>query len=226
LPVKSPEILEATPEIREEAPVSVSVEIETITIETSDEIIEFTDSTVEIQEEISNKVAEAPRENPKPEVVVGLNEVKVSALSLKSIRAKKELEQSSKAAIKDDVHLPTEEFNETDMLLQWTKYAQRLSDKGHKIMESLLLINDPKLKGTTIVHELPNEGSKIDFETGKHELLGYLRGKLHNHDIDIKVIVNESMDSRKAFTPQDRYNRLNEINPSLELLRKTFDLDF
>jgi hypothetical protein len=224
--VKSPEILEATPEIREEAPVSVSVEIETITIETSDEIIEITNSTVEIQEEISNKVAEAPRENPKPEVPVGLNEIKVSALSLKSIRAKKELEQSSKAAIKDDVHLPTEEFNETDMLLQWTKYAQRLSDKGHKIMESLLLINDPKLKGTTIVHELPNEGSKIDFETGKHELLGYLRGKLHNHDIDIKVIVNESMDSRKAFTPQDRYNRLNEINPSLELLRKTFDLDF
>ncbi|AWA31519.1 DNA polymerase III [Flavobacterium magnum] len=112
------------------------------------------------------------------------------------------------------------------MLLQWTKYAQRLSDKGQKIMEALLLINDPKLDGTTIKHELPNEGSAIDFETGKLELLGYLRGKLHNHDIDIEVIVNENASSRKAFTPQDRFNRLNEINPSLELLRKTFDLDF
>ncbi|CAM3297079.1 DNA polymerase III subunit gamma and tau [Flavobacterium longum] len=154
------------------------------------------------------------------------SETKVSALSLKSIRAKKELEQRTKANTKEETHLPTEAFNETDMLLQWTKYAQRLSDKGQKIMESLLLISDPKLQGTTIVHELPNESAKIDFESGKHELVGYLRGKLHNHDIDIRVVVNESIDSRKAFTPQDRYNRLNEINPGLELLRKTFDLDF
>ncbi|RZJ66186.1 MAG: DNA polymerase III [Flavobacterium sp.] len=112
------------------------------------------------------------------------------------------------------------------MLLQWNKFAQRLSDKGQKIMESLLLINDPKLEGTTIIHELPNEGSKIDFESGKHDLVGYLRGKLHNHDIEIKIIVNESMESKKAFTPQDRYNRLNQINPNLDTLRRTFDLDF
>jgi hypothetical protein len=152
-------------------------------------------------------------------------ETKISALSLSSIRAKKELEQTTKAIVKEIIQLPREFFTETDMLLQWNKYAQRLGDKGHKIMEALLLINDPKLNGTTIVHELPNEGSKIDFEGEKHELLGYLRGKLHNHDIAIVIIVNEKIDARKAFTAQDKFNRLNEINPSLELLRKTFDLD-
>jgi hypothetical protein len=47
------------------------------------------------------------------------------------------------------------------MLLQWTKYD--LVTK-FKIMESLLLINDPVLKGTAITIELPNEGSKLDFE--------------------------------------------------------------
>lgn len=151
--------------------------------------------------------------------------VKVSALSLSSIRAKKELEQATKANVKETAQLPTEPFTETDLLMQWNKYAQRLGDKGHKIMESLLLINDPKLQGTTILHELPNEGSKIDFEGEKYDLLGYLRGKLHNHDIMIEIVVNETMDSRKAFTPHDKFNRLNEINPALELLRKTFDLD-
>ena len=127
--------------------------------------------------------------------------------------------------VKETVHLPTEAFTETEMLLQWSKYAQRLSDKGHKIMESLLLINDPKLQGTTIIHELPNDGSKIDFETEKYELLGYLRGKLHNHDIMIEVVVNEQVENKFAFTALDKYNRLNELNPNLELLRKTFDLD-
>ncbi|RRJ89053.1 DNA polymerase III [Flavobacterium macacae] len=111
------------------------------------------------------------------------------------------------------------------MLLHWNKYAQRLGDKGYKIMESLLLINDPKLDGTMIYHELPNEGSKIDFDSEKHDLLGYLRGKLHNHDIQIEVVVNETVENKFAFTPQDKFNRMNEINPALEVLRRTFDLD-
>jgi hypothetical protein len=39
------------------------------------------------------------------------------------------------------------------------------------------------------------------------------------------VIVNEAVENKFAFTPQDKYNRLNELNPALDLLRKTFELD-
>lgn len=150
---------------------------------------------------------------------------KVSALSLSSIRAKKELMESQKGIVKVEEHLPSESFTETEMLEFWFKYAQRLNDKGQMIMESLLRISDPKLNGFTIVYELPNEGSKIDFEKAKPELLGYLRGHLHNHEIEIDVIVNEKVKVKTAFTAQDKFNRLNEINPQIELLRKTFDLD-
>jgi hypothetical protein len=144
---------------------------------------------------------------------------------LASIRAKKELLEQQKGMVKQDVQLPAEHFSETDMLQFWFKYADRLGDKGHKIMESLLRMNEPKLEGFRIVYELPNEGSKIDFEKEKPELLGYLRGHLHNHEITIDVIVNEGIKSKIAFTSQDKYNRLNEINPNVELLKKTFDLD-
>ena len=111
------------------------------------------------------------------------------------------------------------------MLLHWNRYAQRLGDKGHKIMESLLLINDPILNGSAITLELPNEGSKIDFETEKQGLLGYLRGHLHNHTVTIDVLVNVNVETKQAFTTQEKFNRLCEKNPNLELLRKTFDLD-
>ncbi|WP_291286887.1 DNA polymerase III [Flavobacterium sp.] len=111
------------------------------------------------------------------------------------------------------------------MLLQWNKYAQRLGDKGHKIMQSLLLINDPKLNGTVITFELPNEGSKVDFESQIYGLLGHLKGHLHNHDITIEVIVNETIQIKRNLNDQDRYNRLLEINPNIELLRSTFGLD-
>ncbi|WP_255510573.1 DNA polymerase III [Flavobacterium sp. GSA192] len=127
--------------------------------------------------------------------------------------------------VRETVDLPTEAFSETDMLLQWTNYAKRLGDKGFKIMESLLLINDPVLNGTTISIELPNEGSKLDFEKEMNGLLGHLRGHLHNHNITIEVIVNENVAVKKALNDQDRYNRLHEINPNIDLLRTTFGLD-
>lgn len=133
--------------------------------------------------------------------------------------------ESQKGIEKAIEHLPSNEFTETEMLEFWFKYAQRLSDKGLMIMSSLLRISDPKLDGFKIIYELPNEGSKIDFEREKPELLGYLRGHLHNHDISIEVIVNESVKSKVAFTAQDKFNRLNEINPNLEELRRMFDLD-
>ncbi|WP_396192731.1 DNA polymerase III subunit gamma/tau [Flavobacterium sp.] len=196
--------------------------------------VESSESKVEISEQNTQieTSEELETQNPKPEAESKpeirnsqLETGRVSALSLSSIRAKKELLESQKGVVKVEEHLPSEVFTETQMLEFWFKYAQRLNDKGHMIMESLLRISDPKLDGNKIVYELPNEGSKIDFDKEKPELLGYLRGHLHNHEISIEVIVNESVKSKVAFTAQDKFNRLNEINPNLEAMRKLFDLD-
>lgn len=152
--------------------------------------------------------------------------IKVSAFSLSSIKAKKELLEKQKGKVKVEEYLPSEKFTETQMLEQWFKYAQKLKDKGLMIMESLLRVGALKLDGFEISYQLPNEGSKIDFEKDKPALLSFLRSHLHNHGLTILVTVNETIKSKVAFTAQDKYNRLNEINPNLELLRKTFDLDF
>lgn len=179
-------------------------------------------AVVEPQEIVAEKKAEFV--SPK-KVEPNSIEPKISAFSLSSIRAKKALEESNKSYVKEVVDFPTEAFTETEMLLQWTNYAKRLGDKGFKIMESLLLINDPVLNGFNITIELPNEGSKLDFEKELNGLLGHLKGHLHNHDITIDIIVNESFENKKNFNDQDRYNRLHEINPNIELLRTTFGLD-
>jgi hypothetical protein len=150
---------------------------------------------------------------------------KVSAFSLSGLRKKRELAESQKAMIRHTDELPREAFNETDMRLQWDKFAQRLNNAGQKIMATYMTINDPSLKGSTIHLELPNEGSKVDFDANKHELLGYLRGKLHNHDIVIEVHVNEMVSTKHAFTPIEKFEKLKSINPAVEILRKTFDLD-
>jgi trehalose utilization protein len=165
-------------------------------------------------------------EIPKP-VITNINPqgTKVSALSLASIKAKKDLEAKQQQHQKHKEELPSEAFNETDMLLQWTKFAQKMTDSGKRLMATYMQMNDPTLNGTTITLELPNHSTKEEFITGYHELLGYLRGKLHNHDITIEVVVNETVENKYAFTPQEKFERLQQINPHLEVLRKTFDLD-
>ena len=151
---------------------------------------------------------------------------KVSAFSLAGIKAKKELLEAQKGEIKPEIYLPSEPFTELQMQEQWFKYADKLGNKGHRIMESMLRISSPKSINSLISYELPNEGSKLDFEKEKNELTQFLRIHLHNHDLEIEVIVNEEIKSKIAFTPIDKFNRLIEINPNLELLKKMFDLDF
>jgi len=153
------------------------------------------------------------------------SETKISALSLSSIKAKKELEAKQLIHTKHDGELPTETFSETNMLLVWNKFAARLADQNKRLMATYMLMSKPTLNCPIITIELPNESTKIEFEAGNNELLGYLRGKLHNHDITIEVIVNETVETKYAFTPDDKYEKLKSINPTMELLRKVFDLD-
>ena len=142
-----------------------------------------------------------------------------------SIKAKKEIEAQQNLHQKHNEALPSEMFNETDMLLKWNKYAQKMTDTGKRLMATYMQMNDPTLNGTTITLELPNYSTKEEFLAGSHELLGYLRGNLHNHDITIEVFVNEAVENKYAFTPQEKFERLKQINPTIELLRKMFDLD-
>ena len=226
--------IQEVPNLKSQIPIEEKVASSERIVASSELRVETSESKVEISEQNPQPETkeELETQNPKPETESKpetrnsqLETGRVSALSLSSIRAKKELLESQKGVVKVEEHLPSEVFTETQMLEFWFKYAQRLNDKGHMIMESLLRISDPKLDGNKIVYELPNEGSKIDFEKEKPELLGYLRGHLHNHEISIEVIVNESVKSKVAFTAQDKFNRLNEINPNLEAMRKLFDLD-
>jgi hypothetical protein len=171
-------------------------------------------------------VAEKPAIAPPASTPEHPDAQRFSAYSLKGLQAKKALTEKSPLTKVDTSEKPANAFTAAEFLEQWFKYADRLNDKGHLIMESLMRISEPRLDGTTVYHELPNEGSKLDFERDKMDLVTFLRGKLHNHDLQIVTVVNEAIESKKAFTEADKYARLKEINPAIEQLRKLFDLEF
>lgn len=150
---------------------------------------------------------------------------KVSALSLSSIRSKKELEASLQKKVINLEDLPKDHFTMDQMMEHWNYYAHRLNQSGLMLMCSLMGMCQPKLEGVSVSIELPNEGSKLSFDENKYDLVNFLRKKLNNYDLEIHITVNEQITIKRAFTPEDKYKHLNQINPSLEMLVRTFELD-
>ena len=223
-------IQETTPKALKNTTQKVSIPIEKI--EDAVQISDFTDANEKEQipsdltktdEVIAVKITESNSHNL--ELNPNNGKQKVSTMSLASIRAKKELAGTLQNTSKESDQLPSEPFTQTEMIEQWLKYAKRMEDNGQHIIASLLTLNSPILEENTIIHELPNESSKIDFDKEKHEILGYIRGMLRNHNLTIEVKINETILEKKLYTTQDKYKRLAELNPNLEIMRNIFGLE-
>ncbi|MDT0622596.1 DNA polymerase III subunit gamma/tau [Croceitalea vernalis] len=150
---------------------------------------------------------------------------RVSGLSISSLKAKKEHEKA-KVDIVDHTQLPEEEFEESKMQELWTEFVQELENNGKKILAANLQADIPKLKENHVIFiELPNSTMKKEVEREQSLMLNYLKEKLNNYSISLKIAVNEEVAKKFAFTPEEKYEKLREKNPALDLLRKEFDLD-
>ena len=73
--------------------------------------------------------------------------------------------------------------------------------------------------------EFPNSTNKIEVERQKTDLLQFIRLSLQNYSIDLDISVNESIEKTFVYTNEEKFQKLKEKNPSIELLKKTFNLD-
>ena len=161
----------------------------------------------------------------RPQLLAERNAKKVSALSLKSIKRKQELQKELVANQPDQKNLPKETFTEEAMLTAWNTYTKKMEADGNYNLHSHLAMGVPKLEGNLIHLQFPNNTIKTEVERAKYELLGFLREQLNNYDVDLSIEVNEEEVKRYAYTSKERYEKLMETNPLLEKLRQEFDLE-
>jgi DNA polymerase-3 subunit gamma/tau len=83
----------------------------------------------------------------------------------------------------------------------------------------------PTVKGVTIKIEYANNTIKLDVERAKHDLLSYIKEELQNFNIDLKITVNEAEVKKYVYTPKEKYERLKELNPLIEDLKKDLGLE-
>ena len=77
----------------------------------------------------------------------------------------------------------------------------------------------------TLALSFPNSTNKVEVERQSFDLLSYLRKNLKNYDLVLDITVNEELEKKYAFTAEEKYEKLKEKNPNIEVLRKTFGLD-
>lgn len=190
----------------------------------------------EIEETSAVLVSEPKQEikvEPKPtepiaaeKIEIKMPEKRVSGLSISSLRAKKEHELSKKDITIDESQLPNDDIIESVMQGHWADFVQKIDDDGRKILASNLHSDIPKLVDKIILSiQLPNDTMKKEVEREQYDLIEYLKLKLNNHFISLKITVNEEAAKKFAFTPEEKYEKLREKNPVIDLLRKEFDLD-
>ncbi len=151
---------------------------------------------------------------------------RVSGLSISSLKAKKQHELNKIDVVIDQDSLPNDPIDETEMQQHWADFVEKLDGSGRKILASNLHSDIPKLIDNTVITIcLPNDTMKKEIEREQYDLMEYLKLKLNNHFISLKITVSEEVAKKFAFTPEEKYEKLREKNPTIDLLRKEFDLD-
>ncbi|MBL4746680.1 MAG: DNA polymerase III subunit gamma/tau [Flavobacteriaceae bacterium] len=148
-----------------------------------------------------------------------------TGLTLKSVFEKKA------AIIEDDEEnidlskLPKDVFNGEKLALVWKQYIHLLLKRGEKSIASIVNAGVPREHQQNIIVELPNTLMEQQMQRHRHLLLGFIRKQLNNFSLDLSIEVNETVAKRFAYTPQEKFKKLLEINDHMALLRNTFDLE-
>lgn len=150
----------------------------------------------------------------------------VSGFSLSSIALKKAAKEKNKPTLKVS-ELPQNPFKQKDLDLLWKQYIENIKNDGKSNMASILFMNSPVLSDNSqISFEVANEMNKSELIKEMEELLPYLRNHLNNQILSISIGISENIKEETIFSSPEKYQHLLKINPVLDTLRKTFNLDF
>lgn len=149
---------------------------------------------------------------------------RTSALSFKSLSQKKEYKKVDEEENYDN-H-PRTNFTHEQLKDAWKKYYFNLQDIGERSMASIIASDEPQLyENYQIGISVPNELMFNQLNKGKPKLLRFLREKLNNYGIQIIINLNETVEKKFAYTPQEKFAKLKEKNPLLEKFKTAFGLD-
>ncbi|MBE7653669.1 DNA polymerase III subunit gamma/tau [Tenacibaculum finnmarkense] len=149
---------------------------------------------------------------------------RTSGLSLKSIHQKPVVKNTEDDSENFENH-PKTLFTDKELKDAWKVYTLKTQQLGDLSIASVLASSQPVLaKEYTVTFAIPNELMQVQLERIKAKFTRFLREKLNNYAIQITIVVNEVVEKKFAYTPQEKFTKLKEKNPLIEKLKSVFGL--
>ena len=193
-----------------------------------------TDYTNRIKSEDSTLKNHPEVEDVKKEVIeqksskLGLEIKEVSSFSLASVEKKKTFRERkiSNDLSKSKITSYKNDFTQEELESCWNNYHNIKIQNREFNVASLLKISKPKKLDNNIGYTVPSDINKKELGDELPKLLDYMKISLKNDSIQIKVNSNISIKKNVIYSPSEKFEKLVELNPSLEKLRKKLDLDY
>jgi len=134
-----------------------------------------------------------------------------------------EQQQQEEAA---EIIRAAEPFTEADLLAAWEAYAKKLRKQNKVALATTMLQGKWSLEGNQIGLKVSNAHQMEMLDECRLPLLQFMRRRVNNGQVDLRIEVMASKEAPVEFlTSKERYDRMMEHRPALEILRKRLDLD-
>ncbi|MGB0404071.1 MAG: hypothetical protein ACPGEG_08240 [Salibacteraceae bacterium] len=146
-------------------------------------------------------------------------------LSIKSL-LNESTKDGGEEEIEDFSDRPRTPYTEVEFKTVWQDYIELLKTNKRASMMSTLSSCHPEFQDNFKLNMIfDNIVQEAEFLNEKSALLGHLREKLQNWGIHIVTEVREVAQKKKYYSNRERFERMAELNPKLELLRSRLNLD-
>jgi DNA polymerase-3 subunit gamma/tau len=112
----------------------------------------------------------------------------------------------------------------------WNKLAEKIKEgmeEGSSIVYAAMSTHTPILNDKFQIQlKVDNLSQEEEVRVFRTEIHSYLRKELRNGAIELLTKIIKDKKEKKAYTPEEKFNKLAEDNPTLLRLKKELDLDF
>ena len=152
---------------------------------------------------------------------------KTASLSINELTSSKEEVDAKDAEFSSDLREP---FNQEQLLDTWKKLAEKIKagqEEGSSIVCAAMSTHTPVFNESFQIHlKVDNLSQEEEVRVFRTEIHSYLRKELRNGAIELHTKILKDKKQKKAYTPEEKFNKLADKNPNLLRLKKELDLDF
>ena len=185
-----------------------------------------TSIVTEAKSELTSQGNISNTNDPKPEIkkVISPKNFSIGKPSITSMLNQSKANDKEEAAV--NILERNTIFTEEQLQASWAAYAKQIDEKGKTSLWHTLTVTKPILKENfVILFKVYNAVQESDIQFVLTDLSTQLRNDLQNDLLQVVLEVSKDESERKPYTNREKYMRLVQINPNLEKLKTSLDLE-